>query len=145
MGETDTRREPRTVLVVDDDGDARRLLCYALELDGYATEDAASGEQALIAYERLHPDAILLDIMMPGMDGFAVCARLRALHDDNTPVLMYTALEDSKSVERAFAVGADGYVTKSAGLDAICSCVNALFGADSAPGTSGSKTCLIKT
>jgi len=61
MGETDTRREPRTVLVVDDDGDARRLLCYALELDGYATEDAASGEQALIAYERLHPDAILLD------------------------------------------------------------------------------------
>ena len=128
MSETVIGQEITLVLVVDDEENSRRLLRFALELEGYVVEEAADGAQALAAYERLQPDIILLDIMMPRMDGFAACTRIRALPGgDRTPVLMYTALEDPQSIDRAFEAGATDYVTKDSGLDALCNCVQRLL------------------
>lgn len=109
------------VLVVDDDVGIRLLLRRVLARRGYAVEEAENGAQALSAYERLRPDVVLLDVLMPGMDGFATCARLRALPGgDRTPVLMITALQDPESIERMFEVGATDYITKPAQLDVLC-------------------------
>jgi len=85
-----------------------------LERDGYVVEEAQDGVRGLSAYERLRPDIVLLDVMMPALDGFETCARLRALPGgDRTPVLMITALENAKSMSRALEVGANDYITKS--------------------------------
>ena len=107
------QQRPPLVLVVDDDQGMRLMLRHAMEPDGYTVEEAEDGKQGLSAYERLRPDIVLLDALLPGLDGFAVCARIKELpNSDRTPVLMITCLDDEKSVDRAFAVGASDYVTK---------------------------------
>ncbi len=104
---------PPLVLVVDDDKSMRILLRKAMEQEGYQVAEASEGEQALAAYTRLHPDIVLLDALMPVMDGFTCCAQLQKLPGGaRTPVLMITGLEDRESVDRAFVVGATDYVTK---------------------------------
>ncbi|MBA3532480.1 MAG: diguanylate cyclase [Ardenticatenales bacterium] len=101
------------ILVVDDDEAIRLLLRIRLEREGYRVEEATDGEQALESYERLHPDMVLLDYMMPHMDGIATCINLRKLPGgESIPVLMVTALDDSRSVDQAFEAGATDYVTK---------------------------------
>ncbi len=101
------------ILVVDDDKSMRILIRRAMEKEGYQVVEVADGEQALSAYTRLQPDLVLLDAVMPVMDGFTCCAELRSLCKENhTPVLMITALEDGESVDRAFVAGAIDYVTK---------------------------------
>ncbi len=101
------------VLVVDDDQFMRLQLRRAMEQAGYQVAEASDGEQALAIYNRLHPDIILLDALMPVMDGFSCCTQLQTLPGgDRTPVLMVTALEDRESVDRAFAAGAIDYITK---------------------------------
>ena len=120
MSETTAQQNVPLVLVVDDDKAVRLLLRRVLEPGGYAVEEAEDGVQALSAYERLQPDLVLLDIMMPGIDGFATCARLRALPGgDRTPVLMITALDDKEAVDRAFEAGATDYITKPPHLDVL--------------------------
>lgn len=101
------------VLVVDDDKFMRIQLRRAMEQAGYQVAEASDGEQGLAAYTQLHPDIVLLDALMPLMDGFAYCTQLQTLPGgDRTPVLMLTALEDQKSVDRAFEAGATDYITK---------------------------------
>jgi PAS domain S-box-containing protein len=101
------------VLTVDDDHYTRHLLRRALELEGYAVIEAESGEQALEASTRLNPVIVLLDAMMPGMDGFEVSAKLQAQADSVRPqILMITSLNDQESIDRAFEVGATDYITK---------------------------------
>jgi len=120
MSETTAQQNVPLVLVVDDDKAVRRLLRRVLEPGGYAVEEAEDGVQALSAYERLQPDLVLLDILMPGIDGFATCARLRALPGgDRTPVLMITALDGKEAVDRAFEAGATDYITKPLHLDVL--------------------------
>lgn len=88
-------------------------LCCFMEAEGYQVAEASDGEEGLAAYTRLQPDIVLLDAMMPVMDGFTFCNQLRALPAcERTPVLMITALEDQESVDRAFEAGAIDYVTK---------------------------------
>lgn len=114
-GEVENGREGAgaLVLVVEDDRSTRRTLCYTLQRDGFRVEEAENGAQALALLKRIQPDIVLLDAVMPVMDGFTTCARLRESTDDSrVPVLMITALEDNVSVERAFAVGANDYITK---------------------------------
>jgi PleD family two-component response regulator len=109
---TEPSRQP-LILVVDDDSNARLLFCTILEKEGYAVTEAEDGFQALSAFERLHPDLILLDAMMPLMDGFTTCASLRKLSGGSyIPVLMVTALKDDEAIERAFEVGASDYLIK---------------------------------
>ncbi|RJF97606.1 EAL domain-containing protein [Noviherbaspirillum saxi] len=101
------------VLVVDDDRSTRSSLRHTLQRDGFRVEEAADGAQALQMLKRMQPDVILMDAVMPVMDGFTACARVQELPNGRAiPVLMITALEDNQSVERAFAAGASDYIPK---------------------------------
>lgn len=105
--------QPPLVLIVDDDKSLRMLLTLAMEKEGYRVAQARDGAQCLADYITLSPDLILMDAMMPGMDGFTCCTQLQALPMGNqTPVLMITVLDDQESVDQAFAAGATDYITK---------------------------------
>ncbi|MBL8058288.1 MAG: PAS domain S-box protein [Anaerolineales bacterium] len=101
------------VLIVDDDRNARLILRNILVEDGYRVAEAADGKLALDAYARLQPDLVLLDIMMPVMDGLETCGRLREdAERRNVPIIMLTALDDTQSVNQAFEVGASDVISK---------------------------------
>jgi PAS domain S-box-containing protein len=101
------------VLVVDDAAEARLLAREALEGVGYEVYEAADGAQAIEAFSACLPDLILLDVLMPVMDGFEACAAIRRLPGgQHVPVLVLTGLEDVDSINRAFDVGATDFVTK---------------------------------
>jgi diguanylate cyclase (GGDEF)-like protein len=101
------------VLVVDDDRSTRNALRHALQRGGFRVEEAGDGIQALALLEHLRPDVILMDAMMPELDGFATCAKLQEIPQTREiPVLMITALEDNRSIERAFMAGASDYIPK---------------------------------
>ncbi len=121
--------DPPVILVVDDDPFVRQLLRRVMEKEGYRVFEAANGEEGLEAYQRFNPHIVLLDALMPVMDGFTCCSKLQRLIDNEqngdalastksiqgiarTPVLIITALDDQESVDRAFAVGATDYITK---------------------------------
>ncbi|MEP0872061.1 PleD family two-component system response regulator [Trichocoleus desertorum AS-A10] len=111
-----TETAPPLVLIVDDDPLMRLQLKRAMKQLGYRVAEATDGTQGLDLYLQLHPDLVLLDALMPVMDGFTCCTQLQALpiagQVEPAPVLMITALEDEASVDRAFAAGAADYVTK---------------------------------
>jgi diguanylate cyclase (GGDEF)-like protein len=108
------------VLVVDDDRSTRSALRYALQRSGFAVEEAVDGAKALAIVERIHPDVILMDAMMPVMDGFTACAKLQETpHGKDIPVLMITALDDNHSIQRAFASGASDYIPKPINLAVV--------------------------
>jgi len=102
-----------TILIVDDTASNLRLLVDMLTARGYAVHEAVDGPTALAAAHELHPDLILLDIFMPGMDGYEVCEKLKA--DPATreiPVIFISALSDTDNVVKGFDVGAADYITK---------------------------------
>ncbi|MBW4523053.1 MAG: PleD family two-component system response regulator [Scytolyngbya sp. HA4215-MV1] len=116
------------VLVVDDDSTMRILLRRAMEKQGYRVAEASNGQECLEIYTRLRPDIVLLDAMMPIMDGFECCLQLQKLPEANrTPVLIITGLEDKASVDRAFEVGAADYVTKPIHWPVLCHRVRRLI------------------
>ena len=99
-----------SVLIVEDDPNIRELLQLYLEKDGYAVTLAADGGQGLAKFHAIKPDLVLLDVMMPVMDGWAVCKAIRA--EDNTPVIMLTAKGETDDKVAGLKTGADDYVTK---------------------------------
>jgi PAS domain S-box-containing protein len=104
---------PNLILVVDDDDLIRMQLCDLMQQAGYQVAEASNGSEALAAYTRLQPEIVLIDAIMPVMDGFTCCTELQKLPGGaNTPILMITALDEQASVEQAFAVGATDYITK---------------------------------
>lgn len=98
------------ILVVDDEERIRRLLRMYLEREGYIIDEAENGEQALEKAVALDYDCILLDLMMPGMDGIEVCTRLR--EKKSTPVIMITAKGEEANRVQGFEVGTDDYIVK---------------------------------
>ncbi len=101
------------ILIVEDDRSTRMLLETAIAEEGYRTAQARDGEAGLAEFQRVRPDMVLLDTVMPGIDGIACCRELRSLPGgDRLPVLMITVLDDRDSVERAFEAGATDYITK---------------------------------
>ncbi|MBT5048213.1 MAG: hybrid sensor histidine kinase/response regulator [Rhodospirillaceae bacterium] len=101
------------VLVVDDEGTQRLLTRDTLEQDGFRVEEAPSGEIGLERIRELRPDLVLLDVMMPGIDGFEVCRQLRAdLEICHTPVIIISGREDTEDINKGFAVGATDFLTK---------------------------------
>jgi PAS domain S-box-containing protein len=101
------------VLIIDDTASARTTLDALLRHEGYELLEATNGEEGLTLAAREHPDAIILDVMIPGMDGFTVCERLRADPDlAHIPVLMVTALAESQSHRRGIEAGADDIISK---------------------------------
>jgi PAS domain S-box-containing protein len=104
---------PPLILIADDDRFTRMMLRQLMEKQGYQVEEAADGEQCLAAYTQFRPDMVLLDVMMPVMDGFSCCTQLQKLiGDELVPVLMITGLNDQASVDWAFEAGAIDFVTK---------------------------------
>src|SRR4051812_43476927 len=104
-----------TVLVVDDEADILELIRVNLELDGHDVMTALGGQQALDQVRDRHPDCILLDVMMPGMDGWTVLGRIKAETDvdiSHIPVLMVTARDAEEARIRGGIEGAIRYVTK---------------------------------
>ena len=99
-----------SVLIVEDDPNIRELLQLYLEKDGYAVTVAADGGQGLTKFHTIKPDLVLLDVMMPVMDGWAVCRAIRA--EGKTPVIMLTAKGETDDKVAGLKAGADDYVTK---------------------------------
>ena len=109
----DSRPPERRVLVADDDPTARMMAAATLEADGYNVVQAVDGVEALVAIRECRPHLVVVDISMPRLDGFQVCAEIRsdpALVD--TPVLVVTSLDDIESVERAYKAGATDFISK---------------------------------
>ncbi len=98
------------ILVVDDEAHIRELLSLYLRQEGYEVEEAQDGPAALELVRRSPPDLVILDIMLPGMDGWEVCRRLREI--SAVPVIMLTARDDEEDSIRGLDLGADDYVTK---------------------------------
>jgi diguanylate cyclase (GGDEF)-like protein/PAS domain S-box-containing protein len=101
------------VLLAEDDGATRFLVADSLAGAGFIVDAVANGRDALQRFERARPQIVLTDVMMPEMDGFALCEALRG-HPDGAqlPILILTGLEDHKSIARAFATGATDFITK---------------------------------
>jgi two-component system, OmpR family, response regulator len=104
---------PRTVLVVDDEPDTNDILAHLVRPQGYEPIQVYSGEEALKAVSEHRPDLILLDLVLPDIDGFEVCDRLKRDRDTNLiPIIMVTAHHDAKERAAGVRVGANGYLTK---------------------------------
>ena len=99
------------ILVVDDDQSTRLYMQALLESNGYLVSTAGNGHEALAAMDSLHIDLVLLDVMMPGMDGYEFTEALRAF-DESLPILMVSAKQLPADKHRAFTVGTDDYMTK---------------------------------
>jgi DNA-binding NarL/FixJ family response regulator len=106
------------VLVVDDSPESLGMLNIALNTNGYTALVALSGVQALSIIDKVQPDVILLDAVMPEMDGFETCIKLKALLP-NVPIIFMTGLSDSEDVVRGFEAGAIDYVTKPISPDEV--------------------------
>jgi len=110
----------RSVLVVDDEPMARTMLRLILVRAGFEVREAEDGKAALSEVDRSLPDLMILDIMMPGIDGFEVCERLRADESTNSlPIIMLSARTDTESVKRGLNLGANKYLTKPVGPDEL--------------------------
>lgn len=101
------------VLVADDNEEMRLYLHHILKREGYTVLEAVNGAEAVTACRKQQMDIVLLDAVMPELDGFTACTEIRKLKDyERVPVIMITALDDSKSVDQAFEAGASEYITK---------------------------------
>jgi two-component system response regulator MprA len=123
MGDQDAASR---VLVAEDDRSVRESLVRALRLEGYDVDAVTDGEQALAAIESDPPDLLVLDIMMPNVDGLTVCRRLRARHVD-VPILMLTARHEVSDRVTGLDAGADDYLVKPFALDELSARMRALL------------------
>ncbi|MEU9121964.1 response regulator transcription factor [Streptomyces sp. NPDC048506] len=124
------------VLLAEDDRPIRTALERALTLEGYRVTAVADGIQALAAAHRERPDVILLDVMMPGIDGLQVCQVLRA-EQDRTPILMLTARVETADRIAGLDAGADDYVVKPFDVEEVFARLRALLRRTTAPADGG--------
>lgn len=116
------------ILVIDDEEDIRELLIYNLKKEGYLVLDAENGEKGLAIMRESNPDLILLDVMMPGMDGIEVCEAIRNIPGfKNTLVCFLTARSEDYSQIAGLDAGADDYVSKPIRPKVLISRINALL------------------
>src|SRR5262245_9963646 len=102
--------ESATILLVDDEEPVQKLLTYPLERDGYRVVQARDGEEALARFDEERPDLVVLDVMLPKLDGLEVCKRLRS--SSTVPIIMLTARDDEVDKVLGLELGADDYITK---------------------------------
>jgi two-component system response regulator MprA len=114
------------ILVVDDDPELRAAVSEAMRVQGFEVALASDGAQALAEVSRWSPDALVLDVLMPGLDGLAVCRRLRAL-GDRVPILVLTALDSLSDRVDGLDAGADDYLVKPFALRELQARVRALL------------------
>src|SRR3989454_12640614 len=114
------------LLVVDDDASVREALALVLGLDGFEVSTAGDGREAIRTLSVGRPDAVILDVLMPGLDGIEVCRRMRAT-GDRTPVLMLTARTEVSERVAGLDAGADDYLAKPFGREELIAPVRALL------------------
>jgi DNA-binding response OmpR family regulator len=114
-----------TILLVDDEDSIQKLLAYPLEREGYRVLQARDGEEALRRFASEHVDLVVLDIMLPKLDGLEVCKRLRA--ESEVPIIMLTARDDELDKVLGLELGADDYITKPFSIREFRSRVRALL------------------
>ncbi|RJX18010.1 MAG: GGDEF domain-containing response regulator [Desulforudis sp.] len=113
MTESSETNDKPLILIVDDSRYLRLKLRQVLEGDGYTVAEAEDGQQALSIFKRFQPDLVLMDCVMPVMNGLSACAQMQAFPGGNrTPVIMITGLSDDNAVDDAFNAGATDYITK---------------------------------
>jgi DNA-binding response OmpR family regulator len=114
-----------TILLVDDEDAVQKLLAYPLEREGYRVVSARDGEEALALFAAETPDLVVLDVMLPRLDGLEVCRRLRAR--STVPIIMLTARDDELDKVVGLELGADDYITKPFSIQEFRSRVRALL------------------
>ncbi len=112
FSDTQKYEERPIVLLADDDPSIRLMVRHVLESEDFDIVEASDGLEAIKAVEKHHPALILLDAVMPGIDGFATCQQIKEKGYTDIPVMMITGLDDDASVERAYEVGAIDFITK---------------------------------
>lgn len=117
--------EPRTILVVDDEPAITDAIAYTLRKEGYRVEVAATGAEAIATARRLHPDAIVLDVMLPGVDGLQVCRTLRA--ESTVPILLLSARGEEIDRVVGLELGADDYLGKPFAMRELLARVRAML------------------
>src|SRR5215510_3441010 len=114
-----------TLLLVDDEDSVQKLLAYPLEREGFRVLQARDGEEALTRFKAEEVDLVVLDIMLPKLDGLEVCKRLRA--ESQVPIIMLTARDDELDKVLGLELGADDYITKPFSIREFRSRVRALM------------------
>src|SRR5579885_1786094 len=128
-----------TILTADDDPQLLRLVARNLQLEGYEVITASDGKQALELIETHQPDLVLLDVMMPRMDGFTVCHRVREFSP--VPIIIITARGQDQDKVRGLDLGADDYLTKPFSVDELLARVRAVLRRSQLPPTSNHRLC----
>ena len=113
------------ILVVDDERQIRRSLQVNLETKGYAVETAENGEEAITAFQNRRPDIIILDLVMPGIEGVEVVRRLRA--SSSVPIIVLSAMGEERHKVEALETGADDYITKPFGMEELLARIKSLL------------------
>ncbi|WP_297958688.1 response regulator transcription factor [uncultured Ruminococcus sp.] len=113
------------ILIVEDNEELSGLLCGFLRAENYSVSTAASAEKALSLFEKYGARLVLLDIMLPGMDGFAMCRRIR--EKDNTPIIILTARTDREDKLNGILTGADDYIEKPYDIDILIAKIKGIF------------------
>jgi len=118
----------RKILVVDDDEHILRSLAQYLELEDFDVTTASSGVEALERFAESRPDLMVLDVMMPGMDGFEVLQKIRQDTETSAlPVLMLTARDQHADIMKGYQMGATSYLVKPFNLDELVEAINEVF------------------
>src|SRR5213080_3975683 len=120
-----------TILLVDDEESVQKLLTYPLERDGYRVIQARDGDEALARFEAERVDLVVLDLMLPKLDGLEVCKQLRA--ESAVPIIMLTARDDELDKVLGLELGADDYITKPFSIREFRSRVRAVLRRAAAP------------
>ncbi len=126
-----------TILLVDDEESIQTLLTYPLERDGYSVIQARDGEEALRRFGEDHIDLVVLDVMLPRLDGLEVCKRLRS--QSNVPIIMLTARGEELDKVLGLELGADDYITKPFSIREFRSRIRALLRRASSPHLAGER------
>jgi DNA-binding response OmpR family regulator len=125
----DTRGKGTTVLLVEDEEQLRRVMKDLLEREGYTVAEARDGVQALDQVDRFAPDVIILDLNLPGIDGYSVLSQIRSRPATRTiPVVVLTAKGDEDNEVRVFELGADDFITKPFRAKALSARLEAVLG-----------------
>ena len=116
---------PKTVLTIDDDTAITELLAMLLRTHGYEVKTVNNGEDGVAAVKKMNPHVIILDLMMPGMDGWQVCKRVREF--SNVPIVILSALDDPAMIASALDAGADDYLVKPVSSSILVAHLNRLI------------------